>query len=225
LNMTLSSLICLAVEMMVRVGGSVVPLPLQRMARALAAIHCYRTVMVVQHGGTEGAGTVMHSDTVCVRHGSVLQRHSIQTHTFQGHNIYAEMVQTDTAMYLRQARYEPWKLSPTAKAAEVAQSDARLAVTLSRLGTSVRWTTVEDGEIEGQMCFGYQAIDLEESQAREEITLWIAHATSLPVKMVAVTAPSPLLGEGARMMTTVTWSEWNDQALAIPSDVVQLPAD
>jgi hypothetical protein len=213
LNLTLSSLICLAVEMMVRVGGSVVPLPLQRMARALAAIHCYRTVMVAQHDGTEGAETVMHSDTVCVRHSNALQRHSIQMHTFQGHNIYAEVVQTDTATYQRQARHEPWKLSFTAEAAKVAQSDARLAVTLNRLGTSVRWTTVEDREIAGQMCLGYRAIDLEESQAREEITLWIAHATSLPVKMVAVTAASRLLGEEARMTTTVTWSEWNDQAL------------
>lgn len=230
---SLISVLLDAIDLMFRSFELELPPPLRQMAPTMAAARSYRKVSII----TQAMDATVHmsrTEVVMVRAVQAIESHMMARIVAGGLIKYYETISTEADSYSRQDRQGTWlwKEPPGPPGAK------RLAA-IAGLATDVQWRTLDEDWINGQPCLAYQAIRAKGEGAWEQALLWIAQDSLRPVEMLGLNLQEgrsfdPANPPGAEPFTranqgislprpqtlssqVVTWSNWDDPVLSIPS--------
>lgn len=182
-----------------------VPAPLQQMAPALTAAQRFRSTTHV----TTGTGDT--AQTTVVRQGRTLWVDVVTT-TGGAQPQVVENVEIDRGAagqrFCLRFGHGAWTCSTGTGSGAAGSYDAPTQL-LQPLRTGVRWANLGQKTVRGYLCQGYR---VSSDATGQEATLWIDRATHRPVLLVGQTPARP-----HAVTTTVTWSDWNDRTLTVPT--------
>jgi hypothetical protein len=84
------------------------------------------------------------------------------------------------------------------------------------LAPHTTWTPIGSKTVLGQACAGYQ-VSIVSGGLTSRGTIWINVANKRPVLEQATSVVGFGKGKAVKSVTAITWSNWNDPGLAIPS--------
>lgn len=195
-----------------------VPPVVARLQQVMATAHSYRQTMVLTSTGGPASASLTRMDVVAVRHGKVLEEYIRMTQQrAKGAANIIEMVSGAKHTCFKLSSAAPWNCSmgsmaSLAGSANVLSSSLLKGVTITPLGSK---------DVLGQSCDGYQIVTKLGQGTSSSGSLWIAQSTGLPVEELGSSTTTLSISAGKSLTTksgfTVTWSQWNDPRLTIPS--------
>jgi len=200
------------------VARAAVPPVVARLQQVMDTAHSYRQTMVLtSSGGPTGASTIR-IDLVAVRHGNALEEYLRMTQQqAKGATTTIEMVSGAKHTCIKLSSAAPWNCRMGSMAsligtANVLSSSLLKGVTITPLGSK---------DVLGQSCDGYQVVSRPGQGTSSIGTMWIAQSSGRPVEELGSSTTSIPVAAGKSLTTKssfmVTWSQWNDPSLTIPS--------
>lgn len=212
MSASLASLIAVAIAALVHGATLALPPPLHALAHSLARVRSYREVQIGTSENKQGSGTIR-TETIVVRAGHDVRAYVTTAATLAGKTLRSEAVYTHQRTCMRQGARGPWQCH-AALAGEAPGSGTNGS--LVSLGSDYSWTAAGTSTWRGAPSLRYRIASNSGAQMQVTGTLLIGRTSHLPQRYdgrVRYTG-----GSGATTLgESVTWSNWNDPTLQIPS--------
>jgi len=208
-------LVALALPMAARAA---LPPVVARLQQVMDTAHSYRQTMVLTSTGGPAGTSSTRMDLVAVRHGKILEEYIRMTQQqAKGATTTIEMVSGANHTCIKSSSAAPWNcrmgsMASLIGATNVLSSSLLKGVTITPLGSK---------DVLGQSCDGYQVVSRLGQGTSSIGTMWIAQSSGRPVEELGSSTTTLTIAAGKSLTTkssfTVTWSQWNDPSLTIPS--------
>jgi hypothetical protein len=201
------------------------PTPIAQAAQALGHAQSYRADLVTTYRSSPSESVYTNTTTVvAVRHGKAWALYIVQTMPgASGHTTMKETVDTGVQACTRlTGRTGAWDCHPTSLVRRDIDAEYSSFTQPPAAGFYTGAAPLGRKMVRGQRCVGYRKI-LSQTAAsghtmRDVLTLWVTAAAPRMVEQDITATLS--LGHGHALLTaatTLSWSNWNDPTLTIPS--------